>query len=53
MTAADILNGSMMAWADDIGLLEGRQSIQGWVANLRSRPAYARAMQGAGRGWMR
>lgn len=53
MTAADILNGSMMAWAHDIGLLEGRQSIQAWVANLRSRPAYARAMQGAGREWMR
>lgn len=53
MTVADILNGSMMAWADDIGLLEGRQSIQAWVANLRSRPAYARAIQGAGRGWMR
>jgi glutathione S-transferase len=53
MTAADIMNGSMMAWAHDLGLLEGRQSIQAWVANLKSRPAYARAMDGAGRGWMR
>jgi glutathione S-transferase len=53
LTAADILNGSMMAWAHDIGLLEGRQSIQVWVAHLKSRPAYARAMDGAGRGWMR
>ena len=53
MTAADILNGSMMAWAQDIGLLEGRQSIQAWVANLKARPAYTRAMQGTGWGWKR
>lgn len=53
MTAADILNGSMMAWADDIGMLEGRQAIQGWITHLKSRPAYARAMHDAGRGWMR
>jgi glutathione S-transferase len=39
MTAADIMNGSMMAWAQDLGLLEGRQSIQAWVANLKTRPA--------------
>lgn len=49
MTAADILNGAMMAWAHSIGLLEGRKSIQAWVANLKSRPAYARAMEGADR----
>lgn len=53
ITAADILNGSMMAWAQDIGLLEGRHSIEVWVAGLKSRPAYARAMHGAGREWMR
>ena len=53
MTAADILNGSMMAWAQDIGLLEGRQSIQAWVADLKARPAYSRAMQGTGWGWKR
>lgn len=51
MTAADIMNGSMMAWAQDLGLLEGRQSIQAWVANLKARPAYSRAMQGTGWGW--
>ena len=45
MTAADIINGSMMAWAQDIGLLEGRDAIRAWVANLKARPAYSRAMR--------
>lgn len=53
MTAADILNGSMMAWAQDIGLLEGRHSIQAWVANLKARPAYCRVMESTPRGRMR
>ena len=53
MTAADIMNGSMMAWAQDLGLLEGRQSIQAWIANLKARPAYSRAMERTGGGWMR
>ena len=53
MTTADILNGSMMAWAQDVGLLEGRRSIEAWVAHLKSRPAYVRAMHDATRGWMR
>jgi glutathione S-transferase len=53
MTAADILNGSMMAWAQDIGLLAGRQSIQTWIANLKERPAYTRAMESTGWGWKR
>jgi len=52
LTAADIMNGSIMAWAQDLGLLEGRQSIQAWVANLKTRPAYSRAMV-TGWGWMR
>lgn len=51
MTAADVLNGSLMAWAQDIGLLEGHPSIRGWVSNLKSRPAYARAMERTGWGW--
>jgi glutathione S-transferase len=51
MTTADIMNGSLMAWAQDIGLLEGRPSIEAWVATLKSRPAYARAMQRTGWGW--
>jgi glutathione S-transferase len=44
ISAADILNGSMMDWAREIGLLAGRRSIQAWVANLNARPAYSRAM---------
>ena len=47
MSAADIVNGSLMAWANDIGLLEGREAILAWIADLTSRPAYSRAMQGA------
>jgi len=53
MTAADVMNGSMMAWAQDLGLLEGRPSIQAWVANLKNRPAYSRAVESTGWGWMR
>lgn len=45
MTAADILNGSLMTWARDLGLLEGHQSINAWISNLVARPAYSRAMQ--------
>lgn len=44
ITAADILNGSMMGWALDIGLLEGRDAIRSWVEGLRAHPAYSRAM---------
>ena len=51
MTADDIMNGSMIAWAQDIGLLEGRDAISAWVANLQSRPAYSRALQSPGGGW--
>jgi glutathione S-transferase len=51
MTAADIMNGSMMVWAQDIGLLEGRDAIRAWVADLKARAAYSRAMQSTGWGW--
>ncbi|HML28407.1 MAG TPA: glutathione S-transferase family protein [Hyphomicrobium sp.] len=44
ITAADVLNGSMMAWAGELGLLEGRVAILSWVARLKARPAYMRAM---------
>lgn len=53
MTAADILNGSLMAWADGLGLLEGHPAIQAWVAKLKTRPAYTRAMEDTGWRWMR
>ena len=51
MSAADIMNGSMMSWAEDNGFLEGRDAIRAWVANLKTRPAYSRAMQTTGWGW--
>jgi glutathione S-transferase len=50
MTAADIMNGSLMAWAQEIGLLEGREAIRAWVADLKARPAYSRAIGESGRG---
>jgi glutathione S-transferase len=53
MTAADIMNGSMMAWAEEIGLLEGREATRAWVTDLKTRPAYSRAMQTSGWGWSR
>jgi glutathione S-transferase len=53
MTAADIMNGSLMAWAREIGLLDGRQAIQAWVAKLAARPAYSRATQDTKLGRMR
>ena len=43
-TAADIINGSMMIWADGLGLLEGLEKTKAWVGRLRERPAYQRAM---------
>lgn len=52
-TAADVMNGSLMSWANDIGLLEGRNAIQEWVARLHARPAYTRAMQKPGWAWSR
>jgi len=53
MTAADIMNGSLIAWAREIGLLDGRQAIQAWVANLAARPAYSLATQNTELGRMR
>jgi glutathione S-transferase len=44
MTAADIMNGSIMTWAQEIGLLEGREAIQAWVTDLKARPGYSRAI---------
>lgn len=42
-TAADVMNGSMMTWAQELGLLEGWEAIQQWVNGLKARPAYLRA----------
>jgi glutathione S-transferase len=42
-SAADIMNGSMMIWADSLGFLEGLENTKYWVTRLRERPAYRRA----------
>ena len=42
--AADIMNGSMMIWAETMGLLAPYPKINSWVARLKARPAYRRAM---------
>jgi len=39
---ADVLVGSVLAWADDIGLLDDAfPKLAGYVTRLRERPAYA------------
>lgn len=53
LTAADILNCSLMAWAQDLGLLEGHQFIKAWISNFAVRPAYSRATQDTELGRMR
>ncbi len=51
ITAADVLNGSIMSWAQEINLLDGRNAIRRWVTELQARPAYERAMQKTGWIW--
>ena len=43
LTAADIMNGSMMIWAGKMGLLADYPQTKRWVERLISRPAYQRA----------
>ena len=52
--AADIMNGSVFMWADDMGLLPDRQNsgpennncenIRAWLLRLKARPAFKRAI---------
>ena len=44
-TAADVMIGSTLAWAQAFGLLEGRQTLQAYVGRLSARPAFQRAQQ--------
>ena len=44
-TAADVMIGSTLVWAQAFGLLEGRQTLQDYVARLSARPAFQRAQQ--------
>jgi len=42
-SAADVLVGSVLAWARAMGLLEGEDVLQAYVARCMARPAFARA----------
>lgn len=42
-TAADVLFGGVLVWADACGLLNGREPQAAYLARLRERPAFQRA----------
>jgi len=44
-TAADVMIGSTLAWAQAFGLLEGHPILQDYVGRLAARPAFQRAQQ--------
>ena len=39
-SAADVLIGHMLIWADAMGLLAGRDALQAYAARIRARPAF-------------
>jgi glutathione S-transferase len=43
-TAADVLVGSVLAWADEIGLMQSAKELAPYLARLTDRPAYRRAL---------
>jgi len=42
-SAADVMIGSTLGWAQFMGVLEGRPTLQAYVARLSERPAFQRA----------
>jgi len=42
-SAADVMLGSVLLWANSMKLLEDHSSLQAYVERVRSRPAYLRA----------
>lgn len=42
-TAADIMNGSIMMWAQSMGIVSGHSRIENWLERLSQRAAYGRA----------
>lgn len=42
-TAADVVVGSLLLWADRMGVLEGHPVLQDYVARCKARPALGRA----------
>ena len=45
LSAADVMVGCVLAFADMLGLLEGHPRLRDYVARITARPAYRRAMQ--------
>ncbi len=43
LTAADVMIGSMLAWAKFMGLLNGHPTLEDYATRLSARPAYQRA----------
>jgi glutathione S-transferase len=39
-SAADVLIGHMLIWADGMGLLAGRETLQAYAARIRARPSF-------------
>jgi glutathione S-transferase len=44
-TAADLYVGAQLIWGMQFGTIEKRPAFEAYVAPLRERPAYVRAMQ--------
>ena len=44
-SAADVMVGCVLAFADMLGMLEGHDRLRDYVARITARPAYGRAMQ--------
>jgi glutathione S-transferase len=43
LSAADVMIGSLLIWADRLGLASERPALQGYIARLKERPAFKRA----------
>jgi len=44
LTAADIVLGGVLQWADSVDLLRDLATLKGYLTKLRERPAFARAV---------
>ena len=45
LSAADVMVGCVLVFADMLGMLEGHQRLRDYVARITARPAFGRAMQ--------
>jgi glutathione S-transferase len=45
LSAADVLVGCVLAFANMLGMLEGHERLRDYVARITARPAFGRAMQ--------